>query len=148
MTNETYELGLRVRREVVGAEYVERALAQADEFTGPLQDLITEYAWGRVWSRDGLPRKVRSLVNLAMLVALNRPDELRLHVAGALRNDCSVEEIREVLLQTAIYCGVPAALDAFRVAQQTIAEYTEAESGPSAGPQTVPGSSQRKEERP
>jgi 4-carboxymuconolactone decarboxylase len=123
MSDEMYEHGLSIRREVVGAEYVDRSLAQADEFTKPLQDLVTEYCWGRVWGRDGLPRSTRSLLNVAMLTALNRPHELKLHVTGALRNGCSADDIREVLLQTAIYCGVPAALDSFRVAREAIAEF-------------------------
>lgn len=123
MPNETYERGLAIRKEVVGAEYVERSLAQADEFTAPLQNLVTEYCWGAVWGRDGLSRGIRSLLNVAMLTALNRPHELKLHVTGALRNGCSPEEIREVLLQAAIYCGVPAALDSFRVAREAITAY-------------------------
>jgi 4-carboxymuconolactone decarboxylase len=123
MSDEIYERGLSIRREVVGAEYVDRSLAQADEFTKPLQDLVTEYCWGRVWGRDGLPRTTRSLLNVAMLTALNRPHELKLHVTGALRNGCSTDDIREVLLQTAIYCGVPAALDSFRAAREAIAEF-------------------------
>jgi 4-carboxymuconolactone decarboxylase len=123
MSDEMYELGLSIRREVVGAEYVDRSLAQADDFTKPLQDLVTEYCWGRVWGRDGLPRDTRSLLNVAMLTALNRPHELKLHVTGALRNGCSADDVREVLLQAAIYCGVPAALDSFRVAREAIAEF-------------------------
>lgn len=129
MSDEIYATGLSIRKEVVGAEYVERSLAQADEFTKPLQDLVTEYCWGRVWGRDGLPRATRSLLNVAMLTALNRPHELKLHVTGALRNGCSAEEIREVLLQASIYCGVPAALDATRVAKEAIVAYQPAESG-------------------
>ena len=107
---------------MLGAEYVERAMADADELTRPLQELVTEYCWGAVWTRPGLSRKVRSLVNLAMLTALNRPHELKLHVRGALRNGCTRDEIREVLLQAAIYCGVPAANSAFAIAQQVIDE--------------------------
>jgi 4-carboxymuconolactone decarboxylase len=127
MPNETYERGLAIRKEVVGADYVERSLSRADEFTAPLQDLITEYCWGAVWGRDGLSRGTRSLLNVAMLTALNRPHELKLHVTGALRNGCSTDDIREVLLQAAIYCGVPAALDSFRAAKDAIAAY---EAGP------------------
>jgi 4-carboxymuconolactone decarboxylase len=123
MPSETYERGLAIRKEVVGAEYVEQSLARADEFTTPLQDLITEYCWGAVWGRDGLSRSTRSLLNVAMLTALNRPHELKLHVTGALRNGCSADDIREVLLQAAIYCGVPAALDSFRAAKDAIAAY-------------------------
>jgi 4-carboxymuconolactone decarboxylase len=117
-----YEEGLAVRREVLGADYVDRSLQSADDFTGPLQQLITEYCWGEIWTRDDLPRKTRSLVNIAMMTALNRPQELRLHVRGALTNGCTVSEIRGVLLQTTVYCGVPAALDAFRVAREVIQE--------------------------
>lgn len=113
---ETYEAGLRVREDVVGAEYVARALADADDFTGPLQDLVTEYCWGAVWTRDGLDRRTRSLINLAMLTALNRSAELATHVRGALANGATPVEIREVLLQTAVYVGVPAAVESFRIA--------------------------------
>ena len=127
-----YATGLRIRKEVVGADHVERSLALADEFTKPLQDLVTEYCWGRVWGREDLPRATRSLLNIAMLAVLNRPHELKLHVKGALRNGCSVEEVREVLLQTAIYCGVPAALDATRVAKEAIASYQAAQPSESA----------------
>jgi 4-carboxymuconolactone decarboxylase len=117
-----YEEGLAVRREVLGRDYVDQALAQADELTRPLQDLITEYCWGEVWTRPGLPRKTRSLLNLAMLTALNRPHEVKLHLRGALRNGCSREEIIEALLQTAIYCGVPAAVDSVRLAREVFGE--------------------------
>jgi 4-carboxymuconolactone decarboxylase len=112
-----YEKGLAVRREVLGAAYVDEAIAKADELTRPLQDLVTEYCWGAIWTRPGLPRQTRSLINLAMLTALNRPHEVRLHVRGALTNGCTREEIMEVLLQTAIYCGVPAAIDSVRIAR-------------------------------
>jgi len=117
-----FEDGLAVRREVLGAAYVDKALANADEFTRPLQELVTEYCWGAVWTRPGLPRQTRSLVNLAMLTALNRPHELKLHVRGALRNGCTRDEIMEVLLQAAIYCGVPAAMESFRSAREVLAE--------------------------
>lgn len=132
MSDDVYELGLSIRREVLGGEHVDRSLAQADEFTKPMQDLVTEYCWGRTWGRDGLRRDTRSLLNIAMLTALNRPHELKLHVTGALRNGCSAEDIRETLLQTAIYCGVPAALDAFRVAREAIAESGRAAAGSGA----------------
>lgn len=122
MNQERFEQGLAVRREVLGSEYVDRSLAAADDFTRPLQELVTEYCWGEIWTRDDLPRRTRSLVNLAMLSALNRPHEVTLHVRGALRNGCSKEEIRGVLLQVAIYCGVPAAIDAFRVAAAVLKE--------------------------
>jgi 4-carboxymuconolactone decarboxylase len=117
-----YETGLRTRREVLGREYVDRALGNATEFTEPIQELVTEYCWGAVWSRDGIDRKTRSLLNLGMLTALNRPHELAAHVRGAVNNGCSAVEIREVLLQAAIYCGLPAALDAFRTAERALAE--------------------------
>jgi len=119
---ERYEQGLEVRREVLGREHVDRSLAAADDFTAPLQKLVTEYCWGAVWTRPGLGRRERSLLNLAMMTALNRPAELRLHVRGALNNGVTREEIREVLLQAAIYCGVPAALDSFRVAREVLEE--------------------------
>jgi 4-carboxymuconolactone decarboxylase len=117
-----YELGLRTRREVLGSEYVDRALENATEFTEPIQQLVTEYCWGAVWTRDGIDRKTRSLLNLGMLTALNRPHELAAHVRGAVNNGCSAVEIREVLLQAAIYCGLPAALDAFRTAERALEE--------------------------
>jgi 4-carboxymuconolactone decarboxylase len=120
--NDRYEQGLAIRREVLGAEYVDRSLAAADEFTTPLQQLVTEYCWGAVWSRPGLDRRSRSLLNLGMITALNRPHELGLHVRGALRNGLTEDEIREAILQAAIYCGLPAALDATRVARTAIAE--------------------------
>jgi 4-carboxymuconolactone decarboxylase len=119
---ERYDEGLEIRREVLGDAYVDRALAAADDFNGPMQELVTEYCWGAVWRRPGLDRRTRSLLNLAMLSALNRAHELRVHVAGALRNGCTPEEIREVLLQVAVYCGVPAGVDAFRVAREVLAE--------------------------
>jgi 4-carboxymuconolactone decarboxylase len=125
MDKQTYEKGLAIRKEVVGTEHVERSLAAADEFTRPLQELVTQYCWGEVWSRDGVDRRMRSILNLGMLVALNRPHELRLHVIGALNNGLTKDEIRELLLQTAIYCGLPAALDAFRIAKEAIQESTD-----------------------
>jgi len=115
-----FDEGLAVRRAVLGTDYVDRAMAEADDFTRPLQELVTEYCWGAIWTRPGLPRKTRSLVNLAMLTALNRPHEVKLHVRGALRNGCTRDEIMEVLLQAAIYCGVPAAIDSFRVARDVL----------------------------
>ena len=122
MSKEVYDKGLAIRREVLGAEYVDNAIKNADEFNRPLQELVTEYCWGAVWGRPGLPKKTRSLLNLAMLTALNRPHELKLHVRGALKNGVSREEITEVLLQAAIYCGVPAAVDAFRTAREALKE--------------------------
>src|SRR5215470_2902675 len=122
MPGKRYEDGLAVRREVLGADYVDRAIADADTLTRPLQELITEYCWGAVWTRSGLPRKTRSLINVAMLTALNRPHEVRLHLRGALRNGCTKDEVMEVLLQAAIYCGVPAAIDSFRIAREVFQE--------------------------
>ena len=122
MNDEIYERGLGIRREVVGVDYVNKALADADDFTRPLQDLVTSYCWGAVWGREGLPRKTRSLLNLVMLTVLNRPHELKIHVRGALRNGCTPVEIREALLQAGVYGGVPAAVDAFRVAKEVLAE--------------------------
>jgi 4-carboxymuconolactone decarboxylase len=122
MHKELFEKGLQVRREVLDAEYVDNAIRNADDFSQPLQELVTEFCWGAVWNRPGLDRKTRSIINLAMLTALNRPHEIRLHVRGALNNGLTKEEIREVLLQTAIYCGVPAAIDSFRVAREVFAE--------------------------
>lgn len=120
--SDRFTRGLAVRRRVLGPRYVDEALRTADDFTRPLQELVTEYCWGAVWTRPGLPRRTRSLLNLAMLTALNRPHEVRLHVRGALRNGCTREEIMETLLQAAIYCGVPAAIDSFRVAREVLAE--------------------------
>jgi len=122
VNKEIYEKGLAIRREVLGADYVDNAIRTADDFNRPLQELVTEYCWGAVWGRPGLPRKTRSMLNLAMLTALNRPHELKLHVKGALTNGLSREEIMEVLLQAAIYCGVPAAVDAFRTAREAFKE--------------------------
>jgi 4-carboxymuconolactone decarboxylase len=122
MTKELFEAGLKVRREVLGAEYVDASIAQADDFSRPLQELVTEYCWGSVWTRPGLNRKTRSLINLAMLTALNRPHEVELHLRGALNNGCTKQEIMEVLLQTAIYCGVPAAMDSFGLARKFFSE--------------------------
>lgn len=117
-----YERGLEVRREVLGAEHVDRSLRDASEFSGPMQQLVTEYCWGAVWSRDGLDRRTRSLLNLAMLTALNRGHELAVHVRGAVTNGCTKEEIRETLLQAAVYCGMPAGLESFRIAERVLQE--------------------------
>lgn len=122
MDRETYQRGLQIRSDVLGEQYVNKALADADDFTGPLQDLVTEYCWGAIWGRDELPRKTRSMLNLAMISVLNRPNELRTHVKAALTNGVTREEIREVFLQVAIYAGVPAAVDSFRVAREAFAE--------------------------
>jgi 4-carboxymuconolactone decarboxylase len=118
MNQDLYDQGLKTRREVLGSDYVDAALANADEFSRPLQEMITQFAWGEVWNRPGLDRRTRSLLNLAMLTALNRPHELKLHIKGALNNGVTKEEMREVFLQTAIYSGVPAAMDSFRIARE------------------------------
>lgn len=121
--DDLYSAGLGVRRAVLGEEYVDRSLAQASDFNRDLQRLVTEYCWGAVWTREGLDHRTRSLINLAMLTALNRPHEIELHTAGALRNGCAPAEIKEVLLQTMIYCGVPAAVDSFRIASKVLDEF-------------------------
>lgn len=126
MDKATFDKGLAIRRAVLGSEYVDKSIASADEFTKPLQELVTQYCWGEIWSRPELDRKTRSIINLAMISALNRPHELKLHVRGALRNGLTRTEIREILLQVAIYCGVPAAIDAFRVAREVFAEEDQA----------------------
>jgi 3-oxoadipate enol-lactonase/4-carboxymuconolactone decarboxylase len=118
----TYEDGMAVRREVLGDDHVDRATAEATDLTRDFQQLITEYAWGDVWTRAGLDRRTRSLITITALVALGHHEELALHLRGALRNGVSVEEIKETLLHSAVYCGVPAANTAFRIAQQTFAE--------------------------
>jgi 4-carboxymuconolactone decarboxylase len=115
-SNPRYESGLAVRKEVLGAGYVEAALARATDFSRSMQELVTEACWGGIWTRPGLDRRTRSLINLAMLTALNRPHELKAHLRGALTNGATEEEIRETLLQAAIYCGMPAGVDAFRTA--------------------------------
>jgi 4-carboxymuconolactone decarboxylase len=127
MTNEKFNEGLAVRKAVVGAEYVERAFANATNFDRPMQELVTEYCWGTIWTRPGLSRKQRSMINLAMLSALNRPDELAGHIRGAITNGCTPEEIQEIFLQVAIYCGVPAALESFKVGKRVLAELEQKE---------------------
>jgi 4-carboxymuconolactone decarboxylase len=122
MNQELFDQGLATRREVLGAAYVDKAIAAADDFNRPMQELVTQYCWGDIWNRPGLDRRTRSLLNLAMLTALNRPHELKLHVRGALRNGVTKEEMREVFLQAAIYCGVPAAIDSFRTAREVLQE--------------------------
>ena len=122
MSNSLYDKGLEVRKAVLGAEYVETSIKNADDFNRPLQELVTEYCWGAVWTREGLPRKTRSMLNIAMLATLNRPHELELHLRGALRNGCTKDEIREILLQVAIYAGVPAGVESFRIARKVFAE--------------------------
>ncbi len=122
MNKELFEKGLKVRREVLGAEYVDASLQSADSFNMPMQELTTQYCWGDIWNRPGLDRRTRSFLNLAMMTALNRPHELKLHIRGAINNGLTKEEISEVFLQAAIYCGVPAAMDSFRVAKEVFAE--------------------------
>lgn len=122
MDERTYETGWAIRSAVLGADYVANAAAQADDFSAPLQDLVTEYCWGAVWGRDGLSRQTRSMLNLAMLAVLNRPHELRTHVRGALTNGVTREEIREVFLQVGVYAGIPAAVDGFRLAREVFTE--------------------------
>lgn len=118
-----YEAGLKVRREVLGREYVDAALNRESVFGSAFQDLVTEWCWGGVWTRPGIEKKTRSMLNIAMLAALGKPAELKLHVKGALNNGVSIDEIKEVLLQVTIYCGVPAGLEAFHVAEAIIQEY-------------------------
>jgi 4-carboxymuconolactone decarboxylase len=120
---ESFQEGLQNRREVLGAEHVDRSLAQVSEFARPIQELVTEYVWGMIWSREGLPRRTRSLLNIVMLTALNRSHELSIHVRGALNNGVTPEEIQEALLQAAVYVGAPAALESFRIAEMVIKEY-------------------------
>jgi 4-carboxymuconolactone decarboxylase len=117
-----YLLGLDVRREVLGRDHVDASLDRATDFSRPVQDLVTEFCWGAVWSRPGLDRKTRSLVNIAMLTALNRGHELSVHVRGAVTNGATIEEIQEVLLQTAVYVGFPASLESFRIAERVLEE--------------------------
>jgi 4-carboxymuconolactone decarboxylase len=114
--------GMKIRRKVLGNAHVDRAKAHENSFNTPFQDLITRYAWGEIWTRPGLPRKTRSLITIAMMVAMNRPEELRLHLRAATNNGVTRKEIQEVLLQTAIYCGVPAANTAFHIAEGVFAE--------------------------
>jgi len=122
MDQKTFERGREIRSSVLGKEYVDHAFKTADDFNRPLQELVTEYCWGAIWGREELPRKTRSMLNLAMISALNRPHELKAHIKGALANGVTKVEIREVLLQVAIYCGVPAAVDSFRIAREVFAE--------------------------
>ena len=122
MDKEMFEKGLAIRRSVLGADFVDAQFATADDFNRPLQELVTQYCWGEVWGRPGLEKKTRSLLNLAMLSALNRPHEIRVHVKGALANGVTKNEIMEVFLQVAIYCGVPAAVDSFRIAREVFKE--------------------------
>jgi 4-carboxymuconolactone decarboxylase len=120
--SEKFERGLKTRKEVLGSEYVEKSVQGADDFNWPMQELVTEYCWDEIWNRPGLDRRSRSLLNLAMISALNRPHELKLHVRGAIHNGLTKQEITEVFLQVAIYCGVPAAVDSFRIAKEAFNE--------------------------
>jgi len=117
-----HQTGMKIRKEIFGAEVVERRMSSAGEFGAPLQKLINQYAYGEIWGREALPRRIRSLLVLAMMCAANRPHELRIHLRGALANGCTRDEIREVLLQVAIYCGIPASLDAHNMAMEVFAE--------------------------
>ncbi|RNC95922.1 MAG: 4-carboxymuconolactone decarboxylase [Oricola sp.] len=125
LEGERFEKGLRIRRQVLGDAYVDRSIAAADDVSAPLQKLITEWCWGEIWSRPGLERRMRSVLNLGMTMALNRSAEFRLHVRGALNNGLTREEVVEIILQGAIYCGVPASLDAMRSARAVFAELDE-----------------------
>ncbi|WP_458106719.1 carboxymuconolactone decarboxylase family protein [Arthrobacter sp. R3-55] len=118
MNQELFEKGLATRREVLGDKYVQKSLDSADDFSMPMQELVTQFCWGDVWNRPGLERTQRSLINLAMISALNRPHELKVHVRGALRNGVTKDQIQEVFLQVSIYCGAPAALESFRLARE------------------------------
>jgi 4-carboxymuconolactone decarboxylase len=138
MTDPLYEAGMQVRRAVLGDDHVDRAIERTTEFTADFQDLITRYAWGEIWARPGLDRRTRSCITLTALVALGRDDELAMHVRAGLRNGLTPDEIKEVLLQSAIYCGVPAANGAFAIAQRVLNET--GESGP-PGPNDSAGDS-------
>lgn len=120
--SEKFERGLNTRREVLGGEYVDKAVDAATEFNWPMQQLVTEYCWDEIWNRPGLDRRSRSILNLGMLAALNRPHELKLHIRGALNNGLTREEITEIFLQAAIYCGVPAGIESFRIAKSVFEE--------------------------
>jgi 4-carboxymuconolactone decarboxylase len=122
MSDKKLEEGERIRRAVLGNEFVDTSTVEADEFSRPLEELITEYAWGTVWARPSLSLKIRSLMTIAMLAALDCPRQMKLHLRGALRNGCTKEEIREVFLQAAVYCGAPAAANSFRIAKEVFAE--------------------------
>lgn len=122
VNQELFDKGLVMRRQVLGTEYVDASIKNATDFNIDMQELVTQYCWGDVWNRPGLERKTRSFLNLAMIAALNRPHELKLHVRGAINNGLTKDEIKEVFLQVAIYCGVPAAIDSFRVASEVFKE--------------------------
>lgn len=122
MNQELFDKGLAMRRQVLGNEYVDASIKNATDFNIDMQELVTQYCWGDVWNRPGLERKTRSFLNLAMIAALNRPHELKLHVRGAINNGLTKDEIKEVFLQVGIYCGVPAAIDSFRIASEVFKE--------------------------
>jgi 4-carboxymuconolactone decarboxylase len=122
MDKPTFDKGLAIRKAVLGAEFVENSFATADNFNREYQELVTQYCWGEVWGRPGLDRKMRSMLNLAMLAALNRPHEIKLHVRGAINNGLTKDEIKEIFMQVAIYCGVPAGVDCFRIAREAFKE--------------------------
>jgi len=126
MDQKMHDKGLSVRKAVLGEAYVTNAMKNVDAFNQPFQDLLNEYCWGAVWGREELPRKTRSMINIAMISILNRPHELRAHLRGALNNGVSREEIREILMQVAIYGGMPAAVDSFRIAREFFAEMDKA----------------------
>lgn len=134
MEDDRFSEGLAIRKAVLGAEYVTNSLSQADDFSLPMQELSTRWCWGEIWSRPGLSRRDRSLLNLSMISALNRPHELKLHVKAALRNGLSREEISEILLQVAVYCGIPAGIDSTRIAREAIAEYDSEEAQRTTAP--------------
>ena len=122
MSSEMFERGIAKRRKVLGDEYVDKALASADEFGADLQKLITEYAWGEIWNKESLTDKERSMINLGMIAALNRPHELKLHIKGALNNGLTKDQIRDIFLQVTVYCGAPAGIDSMRLAREVFAE--------------------------
>ena len=126
MNKELFDMGMTTRKAVLGDEHVLRSMRSADDFTRDMQELVIQYCWGDVWNRQGLDRRARSMLNLAMMVALNRPHELALHVRGAIRNGVTKDEIKEIFLQAAVYCGVPAGIDAFRTAKQVLDEMASA----------------------
>jgi 4-carboxymuconolactone decarboxylase len=122
MSKDVFDRGMEIRKKVLGAAFVENSFNSADDFNRPMQELVTEYCWGAVWGREGLPHKTRSMLNLAMIATLNRPHELRMHIRGALVNGVTKDEIREIFMQVAVYAGVPAGVDAFRIAREVFAE--------------------------
>ena len=123
MDQQMFEKGLAIRRQVLGAEFVDNAIKNADDFSRPLQELVTQYCWGEIWGRPGLDRKTRSLLTLAALTALSKPNQIRFHVAGALANGATVEEIRETLLHTTAYVGIPCGVEAFNAAAEVLARH-------------------------